>query len=496
MSASPPARLKELAVAAVLGADRSGADAAGLLTGAAAAALRARAGRRMVAAAGAPDLCPVDPTPAAGRAASATLDRLLTDPDAGLIEEWSRLAIAAGRRVPDAAAPGVLDWWSRQPQRSAEVFQALGARGAWLAGLNPAWKRPVVSAEVPADAESRWEVAAGAERAALLQTVRRADPARAMAMVRSTWSDDGADDRRKFLEVLAAAPRPEEEAFLEAALDDRSKLVRREAARVLTRLPGSALRGRMNARAAAIIAGETQRKGLLRRQVVKITITPPQAFDKGWERDGIEEQVAGGKGKRAWWMRQILAAADLSVWTNASGLAPAETLEAAREDDFYADALLAILEAAGVMNPPPDLAWARALLAEAAGRKELAWEALAPLWTGRARDESEALRLEAAGVERFAPAARWRILGADERPWSPTFSGRALALLKASAGKKLEGWELWSGLDQASRLIATEAAGALEDVVGSLHEKDMPDGIRKILDRVRLRADMHREFQA
>lgn len=496
MSGSPMARLKELAVAAVLGADRAGGDAAGLLAGAAASALRARAGRRMVGAVGQLGTCPDDPTPAAGRAASATLDRLLTDPDAGLIEEWCRLANAARQRVPDAAAPAVLDWWARQPQRSPEVFRALGTRGAWFAGLNPAWKKPVVSSDVPADAESRWEVGTGPERAALLQTVRRGEPARALAMVKSTWDTDGADDRRRFIEVLAAAPRAEEEAFLEACLDDRSKLVRREAARALTRLPGSALRGRMNERAAAIIRTETQRKGLLRRQVVKITLTPPHDFDKAWERDGLEEQVAGGKGKRAWWMRQILAAADLLVWTRASGLPPAETLEAAREDDFYADAFMAILEAAGVMNPPPDLAWAKALLAEAAGRKDLSWESLAPLWASRAQAESEALRLEAAGVERFTPSVRWRLLGSDERPWSPAFSGRALALLKASAGKKIEGWELWAGLDQASRLVAVEAAGALEDVVGSLHEKDMPDGIRKILDRVRLRADMHREFQA
>ncbi len=496
MNASPMARLKELAVAAVLGADRAGGDAAGMLAGAAASALRARAGRRVAPAAGGPDLCPEDPTPVAARAASATLDRLLADPDAGLIEEWCRLANAVGQRVPDAAAPALLDWWSRQPQRSPEVFRALGKRGAWLAALNPAWKKPVVSNEVPADAESRWEVGTGPERAALLQTVRRGEPARALAMVRSTWDTDGADDRRRFIEVLAAAPRAEEEGFLEACLDDRSKLVRREAARALTRLPGSALRGRMNERAAAIIRAETQRKGLLRRQVVKITLTPPHDFDKAWERDGLEEQVAGGKGKRAWWMRQILAGADLAVWTKATGLPPVETLEAAREDDFFGEAFMAILEAAGVMNPPPDLAWARALLAEAAGRKDLSWEALTPLWTSRPTPESEALRLEAAGAERFTPSVRWRILGSDERPWSPAFSGQALALLKASAGKKIEPWELWAGLDQASRLIATGAAGALEDLVGSLHDKDMPDGIRKILDRVRLRADMHREFQA
>lgn len=75
-----------------------------------------------------------------------------------------------------------------------------------------------------------------------------------------------------------------------------------------------------------MILVEKSKSGLLRRDKTTIVIEPPKAFDKAWERDGIEEQAAAGKGKRAFWMTQVFSAMDLALWTERSGLAPSEVL--------------------------------------------------------------------------------------------------------------------------------------------------------------------------
>ncbi len=44
-----------------------------------------------------------------------------------------------------------------------------------------------------------------------------------------------------------------------------------------------------------------------------IAVTLPTKVDAAMERDGIDPQPQEGIGKRAWWFRQILAAAPLSA---------------------------------------------------------------------------------------------------------------------------------------------------------------------------------------
>ena len=164
-----------------------------------------------------------------------------------------------------------------------------------------------------------WQSGKSAERLAILTTVRRRDPARALALVESTWQSDGANDRQRFLDVLAGRHSMADEPFLEAALDDRSKLVRRHAAAVLALIPGSRLRQRLADSAKGIITVQTTRGTLLSRGRKQVVLVPPESFAAAWERDGIEERQPEGVGQRAWWMGQILARAELAVWTERTG---------------------------------------------------------------------------------------------------------------------------------------------------------------------------------
>lgn len=502
--AEPSRVLKELGVAALLGSDRTagaGNTPETLLRMAAISGLRARAGRRFHASGDPVEPCPSDDRSAATASQTATLERLLASPDAALINEWCSLAQSRGVRVPVVVVPVLLDWWARQPSRSPEVFDATGACGAWLAGLNPDWRKPVAVSEVPADADEIWQTGSTAERVALLITVRKNDPTRALAMMRSTWDADGAEERRKFIEVLGHGVSIADEPFLESVLDDRSKTVRREAVRVLTRLAGSALRTRMRERATGMIIAERTKPGLLRRAKVTVKLEPPRAFDRTWERDGIEEQAGAGKGKRAFWMVQVLSATDLAAWTEITGLVPTELLEALGSDEYFDDAFEAMFASiAGCPGQPESAAWSDAIVSVCAARKNASAERLDLIWGVQTAERSEALRLQfldgQGSVGEVKGAAAWRLLASDPRAWSLDFSRRAVKILRDTTPKKADTWEFWSSIESVSKLLHPGAADLFEGLVGEMYPDGPSESIRKSLDRVRLRAEMHREFQS
>ncbi len=176
---SPGTQLRDLAATALVGIDRAGGGKQGvreLLDRAACLGLKARSGWRAGPAAAAIPPCRPDTTPVASPAATATLSRLLTNPDAAVIEEWARLALSRGWRMPDSIVPAVMNWWARQPRRSGDVYSTLGVRGWWLSSLNPEWRKPVASRVLPPDVDQKWETGTAAERAALLESVRRVEP--------------------------------------------------------------------------------------------------------------------------------------------------------------------------------------------------------------------------------------------------------------------------------------------------------------------------------
>ena len=157
-----------------------------------------------------------------------------------------------------------------------------------------------------------------------MRTPPPADPAAALEALREVWPTESAATRADFLGLLADGLSPADEEFLEAALDDRSKEVRRGAARLLARIPGSQYGDRMAERMWSHL---TVSQGVL-------AVDLPKRLSASMERDGIDSQNPEGIGKRAWWFLQIVANTPLSemdpAWLEmpVEGCAP-EILQAA-----------------------------------------------------------------------------------------------------------------------------------------------------------------------
>lgn len=530
---SPRDQLQALTTTALLGSDRAAdriprsikqpaKDAAPthpartLLNHAAVLGLRARAGARSPPRAPLATQAPLDPRPTVPPAAADTLTRILESPDALLLDEWSHAAREHQQRVPDAILPSLLGWWARQSRRSQVIAEVLGPRARWLAELNPDWRRAFAPTEIPPDADERWQTAPTTERAALLALTRAADPARARALLQSTWAGDAADDRRRFLDTLAVNLSSDDEPLLTSALADRSKGVRQRAANLLARLPASAFSRRMRDRLAGILSLDRTKPGLLRKASTKLTLTPPKALDPEWERDTIEAappQATSGQsavGKQAWILQQLIALTNLHTWQDLTGLDPAGIIAALKDDDFFDDAAAGWFRAAELTpshTSGPDWINALTTLHRERSRRKLpaSWSSPQLLWPLLPREHHEALVL--AELKDPIPAnsdalACLASLPTPPPTWSSDFSHRLVRTLDASpirlvATDFYANTPLWT---LAAR-IHTDHAKALEAWAAGAMKRATYDPANEpthqhFADRLRLRIEMHREFKS
>jgi hypothetical protein len=377
------------------------------------------------AAAAAPD----EERPRATPAQTRQLELILAGAPA-LLPEWLGLCARAGRRVDELWIPELLEHGRTNLERRPALLAVLGARGRWLAAREKAWRWAV-----PAE-PSAWETGAREERLAYIAELRARDPEAARARIAVGFADETPDDRAALVAQLDVGLADADEPFLEAVLDDRRKEVRLAAARLLARLPRSRLAARMAERGLAL--------------------TPPEDLDRAALRDGIEPTPPRGEGARAFWLRQILAAAPLATWGG-----PAAALARAAASDFRPAILLGWAVAAVRQRDP---VWAESLLGVTARVPDLV--AVLP-----------AVRREevVAGVlGRGFDDAAWLLLQHTPPPWGERLVGAALhhARTRAVATEIA----LRAGPELIARLLSHAALGAT-----------LP-----VLER---RAALHRAFQ-
>ncbi|GAB2623109.1 hypothetical protein GCM10027168_63850 [Streptomyces capparidis] len=395
-----------------------------LLETAAVRTVHRRAGLRPAPARPLPERAPADPRPPLPPAARRRLALLLTERSgtgggrgtapnlAELLPQWLLAAREHGYRAPAELLPDLLDAARGRSDLRRDALALAGPRGLWLAALNPEWAyalragpAPVTSADE--EAERRvWEEGLFAERVGLLARLRLRDPEAGLALLRSTWAQERAEDRLMFLDSLREGLSLKDEAFLEDALTDRSKNVRATAAELLSCLPRSALAARMADRARACVAPQTV------GAVTRIVVEAPHECDAAMQRDGIAPKPPTGRGQRAWWLGQLVESTPLSLWTARFGLTPEEIVALPVADDWRGD-LHAAWSRAAVRQR--DAAWARALLG-----------APPPAPSGELAGLPSALGAYAAGAAGTAgdPAKLLSVLPREERAaWVARFIG-------------------------------------------------------------------------
>jgi len=344
--------------------------------------------------------------------------RMLFESDEDLLAEaLERMARARVRLAPELL-PLALE--QTEPELRARLKPVLGARGAWLAAQRPEWTWALDAASgaaLPSDFELRWSEGNAAERRGLFTLARKLSPAHARELAVDAFPHEKADQRAAFAEAFAIGLGADDEPFLSGLLSDRSAVVQKAAARVLWRLPGSALAQRMLERARAHVRYEPSAA----RWHVRL---PAEPLDPSWEREGIREVPPGTRqlGQRQWWTLQLMAAVPCASWLPDGDSDPQLLVAAARKHE-HAAILLDGLTQSALM------------------RGERAW--FAPLWDAwAASDLTSTLTSEprAALGAQLTPeeiTARAAQLVADDRlrpllshlprPWPEALALRVLA---------------------------------------------------------------------
>jgi Family of unknown function (DUF5691) len=271
---------------------------------------------------------------------------------AGVLPEWLSEAVRLERHVPPELLPALLNR-SRQDRALRPLAMAAGGRRAnWIAAHNPEW---VFAA---ASSPELWETGNRDQRAAILRTLRTAAPAEARSRVEAVWKEESADVRAAFLVEFGVNLSGDDSPFLETALDDRSKEVRRIAVDLLARLAAVPFVARMLERARPLLVWKPAR--LLGKGSLEVAL--PAEPDAAAARDGLDPKAFGAQkalGDRAVLLAQILSAVPLRHWTETFSQTPAALIEAAKKTEF--SRALATGWAWAALRQR-DAAWAEALL--------------------------------------------------------------------------------------------------------------------------------------
>ncbi|WP_449066282.1 DUF5691 domain-containing protein [Planomonospora algeriensis] len=306
-----------------------------------------------------------------------------------------------------------------------------------------------------------WELGTPGDRRAHLAALRAADPAAARELLAATWEKETPEDRAAFLETFADGLGSGDEPFLEAALDDRRREVRNQAADLLTRLPDSRLARRMTERAARCLTAADRR----------ILVHPPQECDAAMERDGIRARPPHGTGARSWWLQQLVARTPLEAWPALLGRPPGELVRA-KIPDWKREVMAGWVRATVLQC---DSEWARELFA---------WDPLADLLAVLTRQEQEAVATDF--VRRHGLDGQLiMVLGGAAAPWGPALTRAVLQKIL-----DLSGTQPWN-LGELVRLAGERADPALH---GLAERFSLEPPIQEVAALLRFRDDMLKEL--
>jgi hypothetical protein len=284
------------------------------------------------------------------------LATILADAPLRLQAEALRLVGAHGYRLPPATLPAALAVGRRHAALRRWILPVLGQRGRWLAQFEADWSYAAGSGDSTTAPEVAWEEGSLDARALALRALRRTAPADALERLQKALPTANARERAALLATLAEQLGPSDEAFLEPLLTDRSKEVRGCAARLLARLPGSALVNRMAARLEGCL---TEERKLLRRVTV---LEPPAVWSEDAAGDALVKAPSTGftGGERAWWLYQLARHVPPAWWEARLSRSPAEVVAWARSTEWQAVLLSAWADWCADGEAPA--AWVDALL--------------------------------------------------------------------------------------------------------------------------------------
>ncbi len=349
-----------------------------------------------------------------------------------ILPEFLHECAKAGKRIPEEEIPSLLEIGRKGNAELKEAIRGVvGHRGLWVARQNPDWSFGAVAEALD---KSLWETGTKEERTALLRLLRASDPIAGLELLKTTWSNEPPEERAAFIALLDVGLQSADEDFLEQALSDKRKEVRRGAVNLLAKLPGSKFSHRMIERVKPLVKFVPAGKGKLLRkgQEARFEVALPEAPDKSASRDGIETIKKEGMGERAGWLLQIVSFVPIGFWEQETQQSANSLISAARATDEWGPILLeGWWRATGRLRSEH---WAEALLEQSIDAPQIhdnLEEVLISL-----PDEKAQPFLTSMVQKQGLTEPLIQILQRYHRPWTMALTQRVITCLKETVGNK------------------------------------------------------------
>jgi hypothetical protein len=350
-----------------------------------------------------------------------------------ILPEFLHECAMAAKRIPEEEIPSLLELGRKGNAELKDTIRiVVGRRGLWLAKHNPDWSFGAVVTE--ALDKSMWETGTKDERVALLRQLRTSEPAAGLELLKTTWSNEPPEERAAFIALLDIGLQPGDEDFLEQALSDKRKEVRRAAVNLLAKLPGSKFSQRMIERVKPLVKFLPAEKGKLLRKgkEARFEVTLPETPDKTMTRDGIETIKKEGMGERAGWLLQIVSSVPISFWEQETQQTPTTLISAAQATEEWGPLLLeAWWKAAGRSRSE---SWAEALLERSINAPKI-HENLEEVLTSLPEEKAQSF-LTSMVQKQGLTEPLIQILQQYHRPWTMALTQSVIASLKETIADK------------------------------------------------------------
>lgn len=163
-----------------------------------------------------------------------TLKDILDAESNSLLQFWLQQCDAKSRIVTPELVPSLLTIGTQQKKLQNLVVSCCGKRGDWLSRFNPEWNFSTATTN-----EELWQTGSPEQRKAVLEQLRKDEPAKAREWLLQTWAQEDAGTKVEWLMILAINIGEDDIEFLESLAKEKSKKVKDVALWLLKQIPDS-----------------------------------------------------------------------------------------------------------------------------------------------------------------------------------------------------------------------------------------------------------------
>lgn len=217
-------------------------------------------------------------------AATLALKDIISEESIPLLKFWLQHCYEKQQIAEPGIVPLLLATGVQQKKLQLLIAACCGKRGEWLAGFNPEWNFSSTQTH-----EELWQTGTLEQRKEILKQTRKTDPAKAREWVQQTWSQEDANSKTSFLELLSENTGEDDIPFLESLAAEKSKKVKETAIQLLKQIPGSPI---VSLYEKALIESVTLKKekallGMVSKMILQFKL--PGTFDESIYKTGIDK---------------------------------------------------------------------------------------------------------------------------------------------------------------------------------------------------------------